>query len=167
MGVHASRVLDGLTSARCRRHGWRFRSSPAWKQTQARRAAIAGAAVTLAALLGYFAMTLSPLEGVGAESLIHLLSFVRSPAHVIAPGARHRAAVGLARRAMAYARSWSSAALLAGGFCVEPVTRLAIADRFRYDAVGVAEVGVGVAVLALSTLALRRRGGHDAAPRGR
>jgi hypothetical protein len=35
-----------------------------WTQERARRAAVAGLVVTLAALAGYFAMTLSPIEGV-------------------------------------------------------------------------------------------------------
>jgi hypothetical protein len=137
-----------------------------WRQAHAREASIAGTTVTFAALLGYFALTLSPLEGVGADQ-IHLLSFVASQLHVIIPALVTGPVWGWLGWRWRTARSLPSAALLAAGFCLEPLARVVIADRFRYDAVGATELGIGIALLIVSVVGVRRRAGHGPAPGGR
>ncbi len=126
-----------------------------WKAERVRGAAVAGTSVTFAALLGYFAMTLSPLEGVGAGQ-IHLLGFVDSQLHVLAPALLTGPLWGWLGWRWRTARSWPSAMLLAGGFCLEPLARVVTAQRFRFAAVGVVELAIGVALLTGFALAVRR-----------
>ncbi len=121
----------------------------------ARAAAVAGTSVTFAALLGYFVMTLSPLESVGAGQ-IHLLDFVDSQLHVLAPALLTGPLWGWLGWRWRTARSWPSATLLAGGFCLEPLARLLTLRQFRLAAVGVVELGIGVVLLTGFALAVRR-----------
>jgi hypothetical protein len=55
------------------------------RETSPRRAALLGWLVTQSALIGYFVLTLSPVEGVSLQG-IDTLGFVRSQLHVILPG---------------------------------------------------------------------------------
>ena len=116
-----------------------------------------GAAVTFAALVGYFAMTISPIEGV---SHVDLLAFIRSQEHVILPAIVTGPLWGWLGYRWRVSRSWSSAAAVAGAFCLEPLARVAYGNPFTYTGVAAAEVALGVALAAGAALAAARRGGR-------
>ena len=137
-----------------------------WRAAHARSAAVAGTSATFAAVLGYFVMTLSPLEGVGAGQ-IHVLAFVDSQLHVLAPALLAGPLWGWLGWRWGTARSWPSAALLASGFSLEPLARLVTAQRFRFAAVGVVELGIGLTLLSVFALTLTRWGRPGGPPPGR
>jgi hypothetical protein len=134
-------------------------------QRRARRAAALGLVITASALLGYFAMTYSPME-------IHPWSLDRFAEGMVAVTTRgwynplyilgglvtgpsfgflgHRWRVG---------RSWVSATLVAGALCLEPLARWAVGRLMPPAPVWAAELVLGavVAPLFASTLIARRR----------
>lgn len=133
------------------------------RQPDPRRAAGSGAAVTLAALLGYFIMTLSPLEGVTAGQ-IHVRAFLVSQLHVILPGLITGPLLGWLGHHWRTTRSWASAALIAGAFCLEPLARVAYGQPFSAVGVATGEVIAGVVLGAwLVLVAARERRNSDAA----
>jgi hypothetical protein len=120
-------------------------------QRDARRAATLGLFVTLSALLGYFVMTLSPMEGVSARN-VHLLPFLRSQLHVIGPGLLSGPVFGWLGGRWRTSRSWLSAAALAGAFLLEPQARRLVGDNLPTPAIARLEVGVGLALVAAFAL---------------
>lgn len=128
-------------------------------QTCARRAAVLGLVATLSALLGYFALTLSPLEGV-SPSNVHIVGFIHSQLHVIAPGLVTGPVFGWLGGRWRTARSWGSAALVAAAFCLEPAARQAAGQVLPGAGVGRLEVMFGIATgayFAVVGLRFRRR----------
>jgi hypothetical protein len=98
-------------------------------QQSGRRAATLGLVVTLSALLGYFAMTYSPME-------IHPWSFHPFVAGMVAVTTRERynpafilgglvtgPFFGLLGERWRVRRSWISAVIVAGALCLEPLAR--------------------------------------------
>jgi len=120
-------------------------------------ATTSGAVATFAALLGYFAMTLSPIEGVTLAQ-IHPAAFLASQAHVLLPAVVSGPVWGWLGYRWRVARSRMSLALVAGAFCLEPLARLVYGQPFRATGVAVAEVGVGLLLTAIMALAVYRRG---------
>lgn len=123
------------------------------RERDAVRAAALGAVVTFAALAGYFAMTLSPIEGVFH---VDFLSFVRSQEHVILPAIVTGPLWGWLGYRWKVSRSGWSAGLVVGAFCLEPLARILYGNPFAYTAVAVVEVAVGVALAAVAVVARRR-----------
>ena len=121
-------------------------------QTLPRRAALLGWLVTQSALIGYFVLTLSPVEGVSIQS-VDTLGFVRSQLHVILPGLVTGPVLGWLGQQWRTRRSWLSAAVVAGAFCFEPVARAAAGQLLPAAEVGTAEVVVGVATAAYFAVA--------------
>ena len=85
-------------------------------------AAALGLLVTYAGLLGYFVMTLSPLEGV-ALSQVHLAAFLRSQSDLLVGGLLSGPLFGWLGQRWRVSRSWASALLIAGAVCGEPLAR--------------------------------------------
>jgi hypothetical protein len=133
-------------------------------QSSSRRAMVLGLAVTLAALLGYFAMTYGPLE-------IHPWSFGRfadgmvaittrgwyNPMYILG-GLVTGPLFGLLGQRWRVRRSWLSAAIVAGVFCLEPLARWTAGHLMPPAAVWTAEVASGAVIAALfaHTLMIQR-----------
>ena len=132
-------------------------------QEAPRRAMIVGVVVTEAALLGYFAMTYSPLE-------IHPWSLDRfvdgmiaittrgfyNPAFIIS-GLITGPAFGLLGQRWRVRRSWVSAALVAGALCFEPLARWASGRLMEPPEIWIAEVTLGLFVAGTFAFILMRR----------
>jgi hypothetical protein len=82
-----------------------------------------GSLVTIAAVGGYLAMTLSPVEGVAVQS-IHWEPEVRSQLHIILPALMTGPAFGWLGWYWQATRTRLAAMLMAGFFVLEPLVRL-------------------------------------------
>jgi hypothetical protein len=127
-----------------------------WSQRTAKRAVGHGAACTLAALAGYWAMTLSPVEGAvvtaaGIRGLLAGQGLYAVGGLVSGPlfgwiGYRWRAQ-----------RDWRAGLAAALALCCEPLAHAATGATVRFDAVWAAEVAAGLAlVLYVAAATLRR-----------
>jgi uncharacterized membrane protein (UPF0136 family) len=134
-------------------------------QQRPRRAAALGLVITASALLGYFAMTYSPME-------IHPWSLDRFTAGMVAVTTSGYNVVyilgglvagplfGLLGQRWRVRRSWVSATLVAGALCLEPLARWVAGQLMPPAPVWGAEVASGAVVAALFASALmawRRR----------
>jgi hypothetical protein len=132
---------------------------------QRRRAMAVGLIVTLAALAGYFALTLSPWEGVPPGRVPDaLVSLVDSNLRIIVGGLITGPLFGALGWRWRARRSWSSAALLAAAFCLEPLARLAAGRLYGPALVWGVEVGLGACLagfFAAAGLVARRRPAED------
>jgi hypothetical protein len=116
-----------------------------WTQVRPQRAAVAGFIVTISALIGYFIMTVSPIEGVhltttglrgllGANRLNEIGGMITGPVFGWF-GSRWRTR-----------RSWIAACLVTGALCFEPLAVMAAGrGGDRSDLVWTIEVVVGIA----------------------
>ena len=134
-------------------------------QPHARRAAMLGLIVTESALLGYFAMTYSPLE-------IHPWSFDRfvdglvavttrgwyNPMYILS-GLVTGPLFGFLGQRWHIRRSWVSAAVVVGALSLEPLARWATGHLMSPPQVWAVEVVLGalVAMLFASALIAQRR----------
>jgi hypothetical protein len=118
--------LGGLT----RQRGW--------------QAARMGLLLTYAALLGYFAMTLSPAEGVSLGQ-VHLASFLRSQSELLVGGLLSGPLFGYLGYRWRLRRSWGGALLIAGAACGEPLARALVGRLDPPSLVWVFEVALGFA----------------------
>ena len=117
-------------------------------QRDRRRAIVVGLTVTVAALAGYFALTLSPWEGVPLGRFPgDLVALAHSNLRNIVGGLITGPLFGGLGWRWRTTRSWASAGLLAAAFCLEPVARLAAGQLSSPAAVWGVEVLLG-AVLA-------------------
>jgi len=89
-------------------------------QGRPRRAAVAGLVVTLSALAGYFAMTLSPMEGVHF-SLVSLRGLLGTNQLNEIGGLVFGPLFGWLGYRWHARRSWLAAALVTGALCLEPL----------------------------------------------
>jgi hypothetical protein len=126
-------------------------------QERAGRAARLGLAGTVFALLGYFVMTLSPVEGVRLSSVV-VPRFLYSQLHVIVPGLLTGPLYGWFGYRWRTSRSWASAALVVGAFCLEPLARALCGQPLGSTTVSTAEVAAGVVAAVLLTAARSRQG---------
>jgi hypothetical protein len=134
-------------------------------QDRPRRAMLVGLVATVAGLVGYFAMTVSPVEGVAlSDAPRAAAALLRSNLVNIFGGLVTGPAFGLLGQRWRLGRSWASAALLAGAFLLEPVVRLMAGRLLGPSWVWTAEVTVGAGLLVCFLVAgtARRRSGHAA-----
>jgi Family of unknown function (DUF6518) len=128
-------------------------------QQDARRAAVLGLVVTASALVGYFAMTYSPVE-------IHPWTFDRftsgfvavttsgyNPFYILG-GLVTGPLFGLLGQRWRARRSWISAATVTGALCLEPLARWASGQLMPPAPVWAVEVVLGAVVAALFANAL-------------
>lgn len=115
-------------------------------QRDPRRAVVVGVVATYSALVGYGVMTLSPLEGV---HLSHdggaMTAFIHSEWRVILGGLVTGPLYGYVGLRWRRRRAWTSAALVAGALCVEPLAREMTGGIWSSPSVWVGEILVGVA----------------------
>lgn len=132
-------------------------------QRDGRRAVLVGLVATQAALFGYFAMTLSPFEGVhpGTAEVAGLLG---TNMQYVVGGLVTGSLYGLLGQRWRTSRSWVSAALVTGALCLEPVARVATGRLSPPDTVWDVEVAIGLAAAAAFAAVLVR--GRRAAPFG-
>jgi uncharacterized protein DUF6518 len=118
-------------------------------QDRRRRAMALGLVVTLAALMGYFAMSHSPMEGVPIEHFFgRVFTMVRTGYNPlwIAGGIVTGPLFGLLGHRWRVARSWISAALVTCALCLEPLAWSVAGMRSGPPAVWGAEIAIGIAV---------------------
>ncbi len=130
---------------------------------RAGRAARLGLLVTYAALLGYFVMTLSPVEGV-ALNRVDIVRFVQSQSHLVVGGVITGPLFGYLGYRWRLSRSWWSALLIAGAACGEPVARAVMGRLEPASLVWTIEIALGIALgayLAVVGVTYRRRGAAD------
>jgi hypothetical protein len=117
-------------------------------QGRARRAMALGLVVSVAALVGYFAMTYSPMESIPASQFFKgFLTIVRTGYNPlwIAGGVVIGPLYGLLGHRWRVARSWVSAALVTSALCFEPLARRVVGMLAPQPIVWWTEVAVGVA----------------------
>jgi hypothetical protein len=131
-------------------------------QGRPRRAAVAGLVVTLSALAGYFAMTLSPMEGVHF-SLVELRGLLGTNQLNEIGGLIGGPVFGWLGYRWHTRRSWLAAVIVTGALCLEPIA-VSVVGRSdgRSGLVWAVEVVVG---LALGTWFLVTSRGHDGSDR--
>jgi hypothetical protein len=118
-------------------------------QTDARRAMAAGLSAVLAALAGYFALTISPLESVPLSHFPgDLLALARAQLPNIVGGLVTAPLFGFLGQRWRTRRSWMSAATVAAALCLEPLARLSAGRLWSPDGVWLVEVALGVALAA-------------------
>jgi hypothetical protein len=127
------------------------------REQTASRAVWIGALATFAALLGYFTMTLSPVEGVALHQ-VHPLPFLVSQLHVILPAVVTGPLWGWLGHRWRSGCSWVGAAAVGGAFCLEPLVRRIYGQPFTAADVATAEIVTGVLLTgAFAVIAVRRR----------
>lgn len=116
-------------------------------QVRALRAIHIGCVATAAALLGYFAMTLTPMEGVHLHgSLRPVFALLHSEDRVIVGAVVTAPLFGYLGCQWRRARAWLSAAFVAGAICLEPLASAAVGRLPQFRAVWIAEISVGLLV---------------------
>jgi hypothetical protein len=129
-------------------------------QERARRAAVLGLLVSVSALLGYFAMTYSPVE-------IHPWTVHRFTTGMVAVTTRGwynpmyilggvvtGPLFGLLGQRWRVRRWWVSAAFVAGAICLEPLARWGAGELMPPAPVWVVEVALGAVVATLFAVAV-------------
>ncbi len=116
-------------------------------QVHAQRAMVLGFVTTQAALVGYFAMTLSPIEGVPLEGVpAFAVALLHENAVYIVGGLVTGPLYGLLGQRWRVRRWWVSATLVAGALCLEPGARVAAGRLFPPSVVWAAEVALGAVI---------------------
>jgi len=134
-------------------------------QLRPARAALAGFVATASALTGFYAMTLSPVEGVALNTaLADVPGLIGSNVQNIVGGAVTAPICGLIGQRARTGRWWPAAALVAGALVLEPTARQVVGERFPPLIVWRMETALGLAVLLTSAVAVAasRRAGRRA-----
>jgi hypothetical protein len=129
-------------------------------QERSRRAVLLGSVATVAALVGYFAMTYSPMEVPGwtihrfATGVVAVATSGYNPAYILG-GIATGPIFGLLGQRWRVRRWWVSAALASGALCLEPAVRL-LTGQLPYAGHRVwwIEVGFGTLAAALFAVAI-------------
>jgi hypothetical protein len=126
-----------------------------WTQRSPRRGALVGIACTLAALIGYGLMTLSPVENAHL-TLPSGLAFVRSGIGVFGGAIVTGPLFGWFGYRWRASRSWAGASVTAASVILEPLAHSAVGNAIRFPAISAAEVAVGTAMAFYVAVAARR-----------
>lgn len=126
-----------------------------WSQPTVRRALTFGFLCTIAALIGYWAMTLSPIEG-AAVTLRGVRGLLGGQAAYAVGALLTGPLFGWLGYRWRTQRDWMSALLAALVVCCEPIAHAAVGTTVSFSGVWAAEVGVGL-LIALYVFAATRR----------
>jgi hypothetical protein len=127
-----------------------------WTQRTARAGVLMGLGCTYCALLGYAAMTLSPVEGVDLSWRL-IAGFCRSEAPVLVAGLATGPLFGWFGHRWHVARAWLGAVLIAAAFCFEPLVVGALRPwMIRSALVRRVEVVIGIVMLGYVAFAMVR-----------
>jgi hypothetical protein len=127
-------------------------------QRDPQRAALLGLACTFAALFGYGAMTLSPIEN-AQVSTTSVYGFITSQQRVFIGGLVTGPLFAWFGSRWRYHGAWWGALAAAAALCLEPLARIEAGQGIRSSTVLLAEVAAGLALMALvavRTLAVAR-----------
>jgi hypothetical protein len=114
-------------------------------QIRPRRAVLIGCVTTAAALVGYFIMTLTPLEGVHLNGSVGpILALLRSELKVIVGGTITAPIFGYLGFRWRTTRAWLSATMVAGALCLEPLAAAAVGRLPQWSAVWISELSFGI-----------------------
>ena len=116
-------------------------------QREPKRAALLGLACTFAALAGYGAMTLSPVENAHL-SVPAVIGFVRSSRAVFAGGLVTGPLFAWFGQRWRVERAWVGALATAAALCLEPFVRIPVGRSIRSETVLLAEIVFGIALAA-------------------
>ena len=130
-------------------------------QSRPRRAAVAGLVVTLSALAGYFAMTLSPIEGVHF-SMVELRGLLGTNQLNEIGGLIGGPVFGWLGTGWHTSRLWLAAAIVTGALCLEPIAVSVAGRSDGRSGLRAVEVVVG---LAFGTWFFVTSRGHDGSGR--
>jgi len=134
------------------------------RESRAGRAAVVGLVVTSSALSGYFLMIMSPFEGGRSSFDSHeVRGLLVSNTLNIVGGLVTGPLYGFLGQRWRTRRAWTSAVLVAGALCLEPLAVVAIGRGYEGStAVWAAEIASGIAA-ALFFLATGRAYRHELA----
>lgn len=116
-----------------------------WTQPRPRRAAVLGLACTMAALIGYALMTLSPVENAHL-TLRSSAGFVHSSSRVFEGALLTGPLFGWFGSRWRTDRVWIGASITAGAVLLEPLAHSAIGSAIRFRTVSLTEMAVGLAM---------------------
>jgi len=134
-----------------------------WSQTTARRAMVLGFVCTVAALAGYCAMTLSPVEG-AVVTLPGVRGLLAGQWRWALGGLLTGPLFGWLGHRWRTRRDWMSALVAALVVCFEPLAHAAAGTAVGFDGVWAAEIAVGL-VMAVYVVAVTQRRTTRRAPR--
>ena len=123
-------------------------------QRDPRRGAALGFACTAAALFGYGLMTLSPVEN-AQLTMTTATGFMTSESPVLIGGIFTGPLYGWLGSRWRTDRTWPAAVAAAGALCLEPLARKYAGRAIRFRTVWMAEVTLGLAMLAYAAAASR------------
>lgn len=127
-------------------------------QARSRRAMLAGLVAVSAALLGYFAMTVSPFEGVpAARFATSFAAIARTNLPWVIGGVVTAPLFGALGQRWRVRRWWGSAAIVGGCLCLEPAARWLVGRPPATTAVWLAEIAAGLCLFACFAAATERR----------
>lgn len=115
-------------------------------QREPKRAALLGFGCTLSALIGYGAMTLSPVEN-AHMNVASSVAFVRSEGGVFVGALVTGPVFGWFGQRWRNDRAWLGALATAAAVCLEPLVRIPTGQAIRSSTVLLAEVAVGIAMV--------------------
>lgn len=127
-----------------------------WSQETAKRALFLGLACTFAALAGYWAMTLSPVEGAEATSR-ELRGLLLSNSALIGFGFITGPLFGWFGQRWRSGRERKTALVAALAVCCEPLAHAAAGTAVTFSGVWAAETAAGVLLVLYVVIAGRRR----------
>lgn len=127
-----------------------------WTQHTARRAAALATICTFVALLGFIAMTLSPVEQ-AEVSLVGLVELLRWQVRWFLLAGITSPPFGWLGFRWRVTRTVWAPTVVAAAFCVEPLVRAGVGRPTRSPLVWGCEVGAGVALFAVGLVVSRRR----------
>ena len=116
-------------------------------QREPKRAAFLGFGCTLAALVGYGVMTLSPVEN-AHMTLTTVRGFVVSESRVILGGLVTGPLFAWFGQRWRVERAWVGALATAAALCLEPFVRIPVGRSIRSETVLLAEIVFGIALAA-------------------
>jgi hypothetical protein len=125
------------------------------------RAIAMGLVATYAALVGYGIMTLSPMEGVHlSHNSGAVAALIQSESKVIIGGLVTGPLFGFLGQQWRSRRAWTSAALVTGALCLEPLVRELAGSLSSPSSVWMGEIVVGVVLAAYFAAEIVRRSSH-------